>query len=87
MDVELFLELFVFKNGFNLDNYLMYWEDNSIDDEIKSDFENILFKEMIIIGNEELLVFRSELNKIISNIVLFLFKGIFSLYGFRDSKV
>lgn len=65
----------------------MYWEDNSIDDEIKSDFENILFKEMIIIGNEELLVFRSELNKIILNIVLFLFKGIFSLYGFRDSKV
>lgn len=65
----------------------MYWEDNSIDDEIESDFENILFKEMIIIGNEELLVFRSELNKIISNIVLFLFKGIFSLYGFRDSKV
>lgn len=65
----------------------MYWEDNSIDDEIKSDFENILFKEMIIIGNEELSVFGSELNKIISNIVLFLFKGIFSLYGFRDSKV
>lgn len=65
----------------------MYWEDNSIDDEIKSDFENVLFKEMIIIGNEELSVFGSELNKIISNIVLFLFKGIFSLYGFRDSKV
>lgn len=65
----------------------MYWEDNSIDDEIESDFENILFKEMIIIGNEELSVFGSELNKIISNIVLFLFKGIFSLYGFRDSKV
>lgn len=65
----------------------MYWEDNSIDDEIKSDFENILFKEMIIIGNEELSVFGSELNKIISNIVLFLFKGIFSLYGFRDIKV
>lgn len=65
----------------------MYWEDNSIDDEIESDFENILVKEMIIIGNEELSVFGSELNKIISNIVLFLFKGIFSLYGFRDSKV
>lgn len=80
-------ELLASKNGPNLDNYSMHWEDNSTDDETKSDFENTSLKEMTTIGNEELSAFRSESNKTISNIALPPFKGTSSLYGSRDSKV
>lgn len=80
-------ELLASKNGPNLDNYSMHWEDNSTDDETKSDFENTSLKEMTTIGNEELSAFGSESNKTISNIALPPFKGTSSLYGSRDSKV
>lgn len=80
-------ELLASKNGPNLDNYSMHWEDNSTDDETESDFENTSLKEMTTIGNEELSAFRSESNKTISNIALPPFKGTSSLYGSRDSKV
>lgn len=80
-------ELLASKNGPNLDNYSMHWEDNSTDDETESDFENTSLKEMTTIGNEELSAFGSESNKTISNIALPPFKGTSSLYGSRDSKV
>lgn len=75
------------KNSHNWDNYSLYCEDNSTDDETKSHFENTSLKEITRKCNEELSAFRSESNKTISNIALPPFKGTSCLYGCRDSKV